>query len=137
MTHGAVVEASAALSWVLPAEQADQTLRLRDRAAAEPTFALLVPPTFWYEVGNILWVAARRHRFERAAGLDAFEALQAFAFETWEVEPRKCLQLALDEGLSVYDAAYLQLALMAGCALWTLDRALAGAACTRGVRVEP
>jgi len=41
MIHGAVVDASAALSWVLPGEQTEQTLRLRDRAVAEPTFALL------------------------------------------------------------------------------------------------
>ena len=112
-------------------------LRLRDRAVAEPSFALLVPPTFWYEVGNVLWVATGRHRMGRAAGLDAFEALQAFAFETWEVDPRSCLELALDEELSTYDAAYLQLAMVAGCALWTLDRALADAARTRGVVVEP
>lgn len=137
MIHGAVVDASAALSWVLPGEQTEQTLHLRDRAAAEPTFALLVPPTFWYEVGNVLWVATRRNRLDRAAGLDALEALHAFAFETWEVEPRRCLELALGEGLSVYDAAYLQLALVAGCALWTLDRCLADAARAKGVPVEP
>lgn len=63
-------------------------LRLRDRAAAEATFALLVPPTFWYEVGNVLWVATRRNRLDRATGLDTLEALRAFALETWEVEGR-------------------------------------------------
>ena len=137
MIHGAVVDVSAALSWVLPGEQTEQMLRLRERAVAVPTLALLVPPTFWYEVGNVLWVATRRNRLDRAAGIDAFEALQAFAFETWEVDPRSCLDLALGEGLSVYDAAYLQLALVAGCALWTLDRPLADAARTKGVPVEP
>lgn len=137
MIHGAVVDASAALCWVLPGEQTEPMLRLREKAVAVPTLALLVPPTFWYEVGNVLWVATRRNRLDRAAGIDAFEALQAFAFETWEVDPRSCLDLALGEGLSVYDAAYLQLALVAGCPLWTLDRLLADAARTKGVPVEP
>ncbi len=137
MTQGAVVDASTALSWVLPGEQTEHMLRLRERAVAVPTLALLVPPTFWYEVGNVLWVATRRNRLDRAAGMDAFEALQAFAFETWEVDPRSCLDLALGEGLSVYDAAYLQLAPVAGCALWTLDCPLAEATRTKGVPVEP
>ncbi|MBX6377532.1 MAG: type II toxin-antitoxin system VapC family toxin [Clostridia bacterium] len=137
MIHGAVVDASAALSWVLPGEQSEPMLRLRDRAIVEPAFALLVPPTFWYEVGNVLWVATRRSRLDRAAAIDAFEALQAFALETWEVDARSCLELALNEGLSVYDTAYLQLALLAGSALWTLDRYLADAARAKGVPVEP
>jgi predicted nucleic acid-binding protein len=135
--HGAVVDASAALSWVLPGEQTEQVLPLRERAVAEPSFALLVPPAFWYEVGNVLCVAIRRNRVDQAAGLDALAALQAFAFETWEVEPRPCLELALDGRLSVYGAAYLQLALEAGCPLWTLDRSLRDAARAKAVRVEP
>ena len=137
MIHGAVVDASAALSWVLPGERTEQVLSLRERAVAEPTFALLVPPTFWCEVGNVLYVAVRRNRVDRNAGLDALVALQAFAFETWEAEPRRCLELALDEDLSVYDAAYLQLALEAGCPIWSLDRSLRNAARARGVPVEP
>ncbi len=136
MIQGAVVDASAALSWVLPGET-ERTLPLRDRAVAEPAFALLVPPTFWYEVGNVLWVAIRKKRLDQATGLEALEVLQAFAFETWEVEPQRCLELALETGLSVYDGAYLLLAWEAGCPLWTLDRSLADAARTKGVPVEP
>lgn len=134
---GAVVDASVALSWILPGELTGQMLHLRDRAVAEPTFALLVPPAFWYEVGNVLWVAVRRNRLDRATALDAFESLRAFAFETWEADPRGSLELALDGGISVYDAAYLQLALAAGCSLWTLDHLLAERARTRGIPVEP
>ena len=46
MIRGAVVDASAALAWVLPGEQREPMLHLRDRAVQEPAFALLVPPTF-------------------------------------------------------------------------------------------
>ncbi len=137
MIRGAVVDASAALSWVLPGEGTERALRLRDRAVATPAFALLVPSIFWYEVGNVLWASIRRQRLDRTEGFEALEALQAFAFEVWAVGPRECLELALSEGLSVYDAAYLQLALEAGCPLWTLDRGLADAARARGVPVEP
>ncbi len=137
MIRGAIVDASAALSWVLPGEGTKQTLRLRDQAVATPAFALLVPPIFWYEVGNVLWACIRRKRLDQTEGFEALEALQAFVFEVWEVDPRECLELALSEDLSVYDAAYLQLALEAGCPLWTLDRALADAARAKGVPVEP
>ena len=112
-------------------------LGLRDRAVGERTFALIVPPTFWDEVGNVLWVATRRNRLDPASALEAFEALLAFAFETWDVDPRDCLELALGQGLSVYDAAYLQLALAAGAPLWTLNRLLAETARAKGVPVEP
>ncbi len=137
MIRGAVVDASAALAWVLPGEFTEPALRLRDPAVAEPTFALLVPPTFWYEVANALWAATRQNRMDRPVAFEALEALWGLAFEVWEVDPRGCLELALAEGLSVYDAAYLQLAVATGCPLWTFDRSLAGAARAKGVPVEP
>ncbi|RTH06835.1 hypothetical protein CSW31_04230 [Thermus scotoductus] len=55
------MDALAAFSWLLPGET-ERTVPLRDRAVAQPTLALLVPPTFGYEVGNVLWVATWRNR---------------------------------------------------------------------------
>ncbi|NMA92267.1 MAG: type II toxin-antitoxin system VapC family toxin, partial [Firmicutes bacterium] len=57
-----VVDASVALSWILPGEGAALCLSLRDSAAANPKARLFVPPDFWYEVANTLWVAACRER---------------------------------------------------------------------------
>ena len=61
-----VIDASIALSWVLPGEKASPSLTLRDKLVDSPeTGRLLVPPNYWYEVANTLWVAVRRERITR------------------------------------------------------------------------
>jgi predicted nucleic acid-binding protein len=134
---GAVVDASVALSWVLPGEQTEQSLRLREQAVADASFALLVPPIFWYEVANVLCIAVRRKKLGYSPAAKALQVLQAFAFEIWDPEPSLCLELAFQTGLSVYDSAYLQLALGAGTPLWTLDKSLASAASAMAISVKP
>jgi predicted nucleic acid-binding protein len=48
---------------------------------------------------------------------------------------RACLMLAIEDALSIYDAAYLWLAMSLRLPLMTLDRKLAAAAGARGVVV--
>jgi predicted nucleic acid-binding protein len=50
---------------------------------------------------------------------------------------RAVLQLARAEGLTVYDASYLELALRLGAELFTLDKELVAAARRHGVPVRP
>lgn len=137
MSGAAVVDASVALAWVLPGEGTEQALRLREEAVARPALALLAPSLFWYEVGNVLWRAARQGRMAGDAAMSALEALGRFAIEARQVRAAACLELALAEGVSVYDASYIALALDAGCPLWTLDRGLAAVAGARGLMVAP
>jgi hypothetical protein len=40
-----VVNASVALSWVLPGEEDQRVIELRDRAVQQPGMTLLAPPT--------------------------------------------------------------------------------------------
>ena len=47
------------------------------------------------------------------------------------------LRLARDEGLTVYDATYLELALRLGAELATRDKALSAAASRHGLTVIP
>jgi predicted nucleic acid-binding protein len=98
MSEAAVVDASVALAWVLPAEGTEQALRLREEAVARPAFALLAPSLFWYEVGNVLWRAARQGRMAEDAAMSALDALERFAIETRHVRAAACLELALAEG---------------------------------------
>jgi predicted nucleic acid-binding protein len=137
MSEAAVVDASVALAWVLPAEGTEQALRLREEAVARPAFALLAPSLFWYEVGNVLWRAARQGRMAEDAAMSALDALERFAIETRHVRAAACLELALAQRVSVYEASYIALALDAGCSLWTLDRGLATVARARGLMVAP
>lgn len=137
MSGAAVVDASVALAWILPGDEAEAALPLRERAANEPSLSLRVPPIFWYEVGNVLWQAIRRGRIGHPDAAAALEALRAFAIETGPADVMACLELAVASGVSVYDASYLVLALEASIPLWTLDRGLAAAATAAGVQVEP
>jgi len=50
LINKAVLDASVALSWLLPGEETQRTLPLRDHAAKNPQLELAVPPIFWYEV---------------------------------------------------------------------------------------
>lgn len=96
-----------------------------------------MPPNYWYEVANTLWVAVRRKRITRETAIVMLESLFEFYFTVWPVEPSVCLDLSFQLGLAVYDSAYLGLALEQNSTLWTLDRALAEAAGRLNVAVEP
>lgn len=71
MKGAAVADASVALTWLLPGEATDVALALRQKAVDRPALALLVPPLFWYEVGNVLWRAIRQGRLSREGAVAA------------------------------------------------------------------
>lgn len=119
-----VVDASVALSWVLPAEDTEQALSLRSHALNNLQMILLVPPTFWYEVTNVLWVATRRQRLSNQNAQKALDLLIDFEFTIWAADLKHCLKLSLNHNLSVYDTAYLDLAIAQQATLWTMDQRL-------------
>jgi predicted nucleic acid-binding protein len=131
------VDASVALSWVLPGEANELTNQLRERTLAKPDLVLLVPPIFWFEVSNALWAAVRRGYMGRQAAASRLDALLDFRFETWHTNPPDCLALALDLGIAVYDAVYLRVAQESTTVLWTADHQLRVAAAQAGVPIEP
>ncbi len=132
-----MIDASVALSWVLPAEDTDQALALRSYALDNPQVLLLVPPNFWYEVANVLWVAIRRNRLNGQDALEAMELLVSFQFMVWIADPGNCLKLSIAHDLAAYDTAYLDLALEKQATLWTMDQPLKKAAESLGVTVLP
>jgi predicted nucleic acid-binding protein len=100
----------------------------------------LVAPSLWrLEIANALTVAARRKRcdeefVDRSLGrLDAMSiAIDAEAdLHAWS----ETLDLARQEGLTLYDAAYLELAIRTGSSLASFDQDLVDAARRRGVAV--
>ncbi len=132
-----MIDASVALSWVLPAEDTNQALSLRSYALDNPQVLLLVPPNFWYEIANVLWVATRRKRLGRQDAIKAVELLVNFEFMVWIADPESCLKLSIAHDLAAYDTAYLDLALEKQAALWTLDQPLKKVAESLGVTVLP
>lgn len=118
-----VVDASAALKWVLEDESSPVALELLDRDVLHaPDFLLL-------EAANVLWTKVRRGALSRPDADAAFQTLAAVPMVLTPlaelIPPARSLAFALD--LTVYDAVYAALAQQLACPLATADAALARA----------
>jgi predicted nucleic acid-binding protein len=130
-----VVDASLAGAWLLPDEAGEVSAMLARRALAEGATA---PPLFHQEVCNLLLVARRRGRLDDATfwrQLARVERLPVRISPAAAVT--RCAELAIARGLTVYDAAYLALALAERLPLATLDRRLREAADAEGIALLP
>lgn len=132
-----MIDASVALSWVLPSDDTNQALSLRNQALDNPEVVLMVPPIFWDEVANVLWVAVRRKRMGRQDAIKALDLLVSFEFMVWSADPKNCLELSIAHELSAYDTAYLDLAMDQQATLWTMDLSLKKVAESLGATVLP
>ena len=94
----------------------------------------LVPPVRWYEVRNILLVNERRRRISQRESTDFIRELDELPIRVSEIPKHSTLlDLARNYRLTVYDAAYLELAQRHGVPLATLDKALRAAAQAAGI----
>ena len=94
-----------------------------------------MPLLWWFEVRNVLVINERRGRIDppgSAAFLADLETLP-ISFDR-QSDSATVLALAREHRLTVYDAAYLELARRLEAPLATLDRRLAAAARAAGVR---
>jgi predicted nucleic acid-binding protein len=100
----------------------------------------IVPPVWPLEVANVLLVGERKKRLTPAQSLRFVELLQSLPI-TLDAEVRplaELLGLAREQGLTSYDASYLDLAVRTGLPLASLDGDLLKAADRFGVaRYEP
>jgi predicted nucleic acid-binding protein len=131
-----VLDCSVALAWFLPGERSAATDALLDQATE---VGALVPGLWRLEVGNVLLIAERKGRIARTHRLTALAALRYLSIridpETSDQAWSGTMELAAEHGLTLYDAAYLELGLRAGLPIATLDQALAQAARSVGVVV--
>lgn len=96
----------------------------------------LAPAQWWFEVRNVIVVNERRGRITELASTGFLRDLSRLAI-LLDRSPDEATVMALARRhrLTVYDAAYLELALREGLPLATLDTALAEAARREGVDV--
>ena len=100
----------------------------------------LVAPSLWrLEIANALTMAVRRKRCDEAfvdRSLGRLDAMSiAIDVETDLHAWSETLHFARQEGLTLYDAAYLELAIRTGSSLASFDQDLVDAARRRGVAV--
>jgi len=121
-----VLDASITACWAFADEDhPDADLALR-RVRTEEA---VVPSLWWFEVRNILVVNERRKRITQSGTASFLREIARIPIRV-DRDPveAEVLRLARGHRLSVYDAAYLELARREGLMLATLDRDLAGAA---------
>jgi predicted nucleic acid-binding protein len=128
-----VVDASVTLTWCFDDETTDASQSLLRRLLVEGGLA----PGHWpAEVANGLLSAERRGRIAAGKLVAARAALSAFPIEVVPMDLGSglaAMEVALARDLTVFDAAYLTLAMSRGLALATRDERLAAACRAAGV----
>jgi predicted nucleic acid-binding protein len=133
-----VIDSSVALTWCFEDEASPETDKLFERVRDD---GAIVPGLWYLELSNVLLQAEKRGRISTgdvATRLDLIAELpistdQETTARAW----RDILSVAMSEGLTTYDATYLELAVRRGLPLLTKDNDLAQAAVRLGVVVLP
>lgn len=137
MNRAFVVDASVAIAWVHPSQATAHTDAM---LSALSDGATVEAPALWpLEVANALLVLVRRGRLreaERQAALGWLRGLNVrLDHEAGSLALSTLSQLAATHGLSVYDAAYLELAQRKQLSLARKDGPLGTAAKHAGVEL--
>src|SRR5713101_8157396 len=131
-----VLDSSATLAWIYSDETTEVIRQLFDTIADT---GALVPALWRLEVANSLTVAVRRGRIDadfRQAALDDLALLDITTDDHTDMHAwTETLLLADRFGLTLYDAAYLELARRRALPLATLDEDLSAAASALGIHV--
>ena len=133
-----VVDASLTAAWLLDESGFVPVEDLLNVLASEE----IVVPAHWpTELGNALRKAVRMRRLDPATVSPLLTRLDGLDISVAAAVPSTAISglihFALDAQVSVYDAAYLRLAIETESSIATLDRALHFAAKKLGVRVIP
>ena len=127
----AVLDASVVVKWLPPldkeplAERAKTLLLQWMNAELE----LFVPDLLAAEVANALWRAARQGRCTREQAKTALSLLMNHKLPVFPSEPllSQALDIAVEQGRTVYDSIYVSLAKSINAELITADEKLANA----------
>ncbi len=123
-----VLDASVAAAWCFADEATPATEGLRGSLALRK---VLVPSLWHAETTNLLLVAERRKRITPERCSELLELFAVFPLETVDGTDRMrgpVLRLAREHRLTIYDAAYLDLAIQRGAELATRGKDLRRAA---------
>jgi predicted nucleic acid-binding protein len=131
-----VIDSSAALSWCFEDEASPESDALFEQVRDQ---GAVVPGLWHLEVANVLLQAERRGRITTADVTIRLELIADLPIatdnETTARAGREILALARAEGLTTYDATYLELAIRRGFPLMTKVAALVAAAGRSGVAI--
>ena len=138
MSEAFIVDASVGFAWVYPSQSSAETDKLLEEIEAG---AAAVVPSLWFlEMANSLLAAQQRKlpsAAERRTALDKLSKLSLTVDEEIvQTAFRKTSELAEKQGLSVYDAVYLEAAIRRKLPLGSRDAPLRAAAKRCGIRLR-
>ncbi len=127
-----VIDSSLAAAWCFPDERTDYTNAVL-LAISAPLEA--AAPRLWaYEVRNSVLMGLRRKRITQTDALEFLESIEGLPIRLADpVSYDGVFSLAERHGLTVCDAAYLDLAIREGLPLASMDSALCRAAVNSNV----
>jgi len=131
-----VLDASVTMAWCFEDEANAYADAVLDSLASVTALA----PAIWpLEISNVLAVAERRKRIDKAGSIRFISLLMQLPVIVGPESPQRVfaeiLALAREHDLSTYDASYLDLAMRYGVALATQDGRLQKAARQAGVQL--
>jgi predicted nucleic acid-binding protein len=135
---GFVLDCSIAVTWFFEDETSPETDALLDRVRDE---GAVVPALWHWELANVLLQAERRGRIAASEVMARLALLRLLPIRTDDEAVARVFRevpaLARAQGLTSYDAAYLDLAIYHGLPLATKDKALIEAASRMNVPILP
>ena len=135
---GFVLDVSVTMAWHFEDEATPETWALLERLQTETAWV----PSLWpLEVANVLLLAERRRHAPPARTVAFIEQLHSLSIlideETAPRALHEVLPLARAQGLTAYDACYLELAMRRRLPVATMDKAMREAALRTGVAMLP
>ena len=130
-----VLDASTAIGWMV--DDPSPRLSLHVLGLLQSGAVAVVPELWYYEVTNALMMAERRGRASAqlvSSHISDIERLAAF-LELSPTTPSALAAATRQSGLTVYDAAYFELALRQNLPLATLDKKMRAAAQKAGIEL--
>lgn len=125
-----VLDCSMTMAWLFEDEKTKHSELLLTQLSKET--AAIVPALWMWEVSNVLLVAQRRKRITHAQASGFLNMLKVLPItiddKSVQAAHEMTYELALEQDLSGYDAAYLELALRRQLPIASLDKKLNRAA---------
>ena len=133
-----VLDCSITMAWCFEDESTDYT----DNILENLKQATAIVPTIWsLEVANVLLLSKKNKKITEVQSASFIDALSALPIVVDQSTTSRAMHsifvLAGQSDLTIYDAAYLELAAREGIPLLTLDKKLIKAAKKLGIPVDP
>ena len=118
-----VVDASVVVKWFVEEEGSDKALRLRDKYI-DGEISIIAPELIIFEVLNALYY---KRLFSESEMKEISEALEAYSFTLYSLKgeyAEKTIETAVENGITIYDASYVALAMIKDTYMYTADEKL-------------